>query len=385
MNVYIHELARTMAGRGVEVVVFTRRTAPDQPEIVETRSGYSVVHIEAGPPEDIPIAAMPEFVPSFAEAVIGWSIGHAHNFDLVHSHYWLSGWAGVLVKEALGIPLANSFHTLGRVKDLARRPDEAASSNMRTLTEEQVIASSDCVIASTQYDFDDLLDRYAADPERLCTSPPGVDHSVFCPGDADEARFWLGLGSRPIVLFVGRVQPLKGIDTAIRSVAGLPGEVAAAPGAPHLVVIGGPSGDEGEAELERAVRLTVELGIEDRVHFVTPQPHSTLAGFYRAANVLIMPSRSESFGLVAAEAQACGLPVVAAAVGGLQYVVSDGVSGLLVHGHEPADYTKALERVLDDPGLDEEFRSGALAYSERFSWSATADRLLELYQGITGP
>jgi len=384
MNVYIHELARTMADRGIDVVVFTRRTDPTQPTVVRPRSGYSVVHIDAGPSAEIPIAEMPELVPTFAQGVVQWTISDGRRFDLVHSHYWLSGWAGVLCKEAFGIPLANSFHTLGRVKDLNRRVGEPASSPLRTLTEEQVISMSDCVIASTPYEFDDLLDHYSADPERLCTSPPGIDHDVFRPGDADEARFWLGLGEQPIVLFVGRIQPLKGIDVAIEALGLLPDHVAGGTGPPNLVAIGGPSGPAGVGELARCQSLANSRGLEDRVHFIPPQPHSTLAGFYRAANVLIMPSRSETFGLVAAEAQACGLPVVASAVGGLPYVVDDGTSGLLVNGHEPGDFAKALLRVLDDPDLEARLSGGALEFAERFSWTATADRLLELYAGITG-
>ena len=384
MNVYIHELARTMAARGIEVVIFTRRTDPGQPDVVRPRSGYSVVHIDAGPIDDIPIAEMSDHVGTFAEGVIQWTKASGRRFDLVHSHYWLSAWAGVLCKEALEIPLANSFHTLGRVKDLNRRSDEPPSSALRTLTEEQVIANSDCVIASTPYEFDDLLDHYGADPARLCTSPPGIDHDVFRPGDADESRFWLGLGSEPIVLFVGRIQPLKGIDIAIEALSLLPDVVASGAGAPQLVAVGGPSGPRGVEELARAHDLANSLGLFGRVHFVAPQPHSTLASFYRAANVLVMPSRSETFGLVAAEAQACGLPVVAAAVGGLPYAVGDGTSGLLVDGHDAGDFAKALLRILDDPILEAELSCGALEFSERFSWTATADRLLELYQGITG-
>ncbi len=384
MNVYIHELARTMAGRGIDVVVFTRRTSPDQPEIVRPRSGYAVVYIDAGPAEELPVAALPELVPAFAEGVIQWTQRAGHAFDLVHSHYWLSGWAGVLCKEALGIPLANSFHTLGRIKDLNRRAGEPESSRLRTLTEEQVIANSDCVIASTPFEFDDLLDHYGADLERLCTSPPGVDHDVFRPGDADDARIWLGLGAQPIVLFVGRIQPLKGLDIAIEALSLLPESVHGAGAPAHLVVIGGPSGPDGVAELERCRRLADSLGLSERIHFIAPQPHGTLAGFYRAANVLVMPSRSETFGLVAAEAQACGLPVVATAVGGLPYVVSDRTSGLLVHSFEPGDFAKALLQILDDPQLAAELSGGALDFSEQFSWDATADRLLELYHGITG-
>ena len=215
MNVYINELAQTMARRGIEVVVFTRRVDPSRPTVVTPRPGYRVVHITAGAPRGLPMTAMPDLVPEFTEGVLDWMARNEARFDLVHSHYWLSGWSGVLVKEALEIPLANSFHTLGRIKDLTRRLDEAPASQMRTLTEEEVIGQSDCVIASTPYEFDELMEHYGATPERLCTSPPGVDHRVFRPGDRDEARQWLGLGTEPIVLFAGRIQPLKGPDIAV--------------------------------------------------------------------------------------------------------------------------------------------------------------------------
>jgi D-inositol-3-phosphate glycosyltransferase len=309
--------------------------------------------------------------------VIEWSRLDGADFDLVHSHYWLSGWAGVLVKEALAIPLANSFHTLGRVKDLARRPDEGPSSPMRVLTEDQVLAHSDCVIASTPYEFDDLLLHYEARPERLCVNPPGIDHDLFTPGDRTEARRALGLGNQPTVLFVGRIQGHKGVDVAIDSVARLDPDVA-------LLVVGGPSGTGGEDELSRLEKRTADLGLTDRVVFVPPQPHDQLAAFYRAADVLVMPSRSESFGLVAAEAQACGLPVVAARVGGLAYTVDEGTSGILVDGHDPRDYATAIRAVLGDAAFRSRLSVGAVEFAQRFSWTVTADRLLELYAGITG-
>jgi D-inositol-3-phosphate glycosyltransferase len=377
MNVYLDELSRTMAERGIEVTVFTRRTDPVVPPIVEVRDGYRVVHLEAGPVHPLPVADLPRHVPAFAEAVASWSRTSGANFDLVHSHYWLSGWAGVLVKETLQIPLANSFHTLGRVKDLARRADEHPSSRMRVLTEDEVIAHSDCVIASTPYEFDDLLLHYDARPERLCVSPAGIDHDVFTPGDRTEARRKLGLGEGPTVLFAGRIQGHKGVDVAVEAIAQLPPEVA-------LMIVGGPSGTKGDEELTRLEKRTADLGLTERIAFVPPQPHDQLVDFYRAADVLVMPSRSESFGLVAAEAQACGLPVVAARVGGLAYVVDEGASGILVDGHDPQDYATAIRAVLSDPGFQGRLSEGAVAFAERFSWPATADRLLELYAGITG-
>jgi D-inositol-3-phosphate glycosyltransferase len=381
MNVYIDELAQTMARRGIEVVVFTRRTDPSRPTVVFPRPGYRVVHVTAGAPAELPMAMMPGLVPEFTEGVLDWMARNEVSFDLVHSHYWLSGWSGVLIKEALDIPLANSFHTLGRIKDLARRPDEAPSSRMRTLTEEEVIARSDCVIASTPYEFEDLMQHYGATPERLCTSPPGLDHRTFRPGDRDEARQWLGLGPEPIILFAGRIQPLKGPDIAVAALAQV--ELVNAP-APHLLIVGGPSGPDGDAELLRVRQAATGFGIGDRVHCLAPQPHAQLAAFYQAADVLIMPSRAESFGLVAAEAQACGLPVVAGAVGGLPYVVMDGVSGLLVEGTDPASYAGALTKILGDPAFAGDLSAGAVEFATQFSWQATADRLAELYAGITG-
>ncbi len=283
----------------------------------------------------------------------------------------------MLVKEALGIPLANSFHTLGRIKDMSRRFDEPTTSPMRTMTEQEVIARSNCVIASTPYEFDDLLDHYGANPERLCTSPPGIDHDMFQPGDQASARTWLGLPDEPIVLFAGRIQALKGIDIAVSALARM-SEPA------HLVIVGGPSGPAGQAELEHLRALATGLGLATRVHFIAPQPHDQLARFYQAADVLVMPSRSETFGLVAAEAQACGLPVVASRIGGLSYVVDDGESGLLVEaGNEPG-FATALDRILGDEELRADLRQGALLKSAEFSWKATADRLLELYDGISG-
>lgn len=376
LNVYVDELARTMARRSVNVNVYTRRTDPAQPDHVQVADRYRVHHIQAGPPEALPIAELPKWIGLFADGVIR-DLQSGPPTDLVHSHYWVSGWAGVLAKEALQIPLANSFHTLGRIKDMSRRTDEPLSSPMRTLTEEEVIARSDCVIAATPYEFDDLLDHYAASPERLCTSPPGIDHSIFKPGDREAARKWLGLPDGPIVLFAGRIQALKGIDVAIGALARMD-EPA------QLVIVGGPSGRAGEAEVEHLLALAEGLGIAARIHMIAPQPHAQLAMFYQGADVLIMPSRSETFGLVAAEAQACGLPVVASRIGGIPYVIDNGESGILVDVGDEPGFAAALDRVIGNPALHAAMSSAAEIKSGEFSWKATADRLLELYHGITG-
>lgn len=377
MNVYVHELSETMAARGVAVDVFTRRDRPDLPEVVEVSPGYRVHHVEAGPVAAVPTSKLPIFVREYAVGVLKHYANAGELPDMVHSHYWLSGWAGLIVKRELGVPLANSFHTLGRVKDLTRRDGEPPETLLRIAAEHEVIEGSDCVVSSTPLEAEDLLAHYGADPARLCMSPPGINHDVFSPGDRSAARRRLGLGEGPIVLFVGRIQPLKGLDVALAAFGLVSDRLPDA----RLVVVGGPSGPQGPEELGRIQRSIGEMGLEERVSMIPPVPHAGLVDFYRAADVLHVPSRSESFGLVAAEAQACGLPVVAARVGGLTHAIEDGVSGVLVDGWEPADHAAALLEVLTDGARAAEYGRGALEWSERFSWDATANRFLELYSG----
>jgi D-inositol-3-phosphate glycosyltransferase len=375
MNVYIDGLARTMAGRGVQVEVFTRQNDEGGQGVVEVAEGYRVIHIDlsrnGGDPAGI--------VNDFTDGVITWVAENDATYDVAHSHYWLSGWAGVVLHDRLGIPLANSFHTLGRVKNTTRREDDTPATLFRIAAETDVITRAGCVVASTPAEAAELMEHYHAGPERLCVSPPGVDHSLFSPGSQAEAREVLGIDcSGPMVLFIGRIQPLKGLDVAIWAF----GEVAAAHADARMLVVGGASGDRGPAEMASMLDLVADLGLADRVSFHPPLPHDQVPVVYRAADVLVLPSRSESFGLVAAEAQACGVPVVASRVGGLAHVVADGESGLLVDGWDPADYAEAMLRIVGDRELAAVLSKGALGHAERFSWPATADRLLELYSGI---
>ena len=379
MNVYIDELARAMVERGVQVDVFTRAVDGSHPLDGEVTPGDRVVHVPAGAPSVLPMKDLPATVQPFADGVIERIEGE--RFDVVHSHYWLSGWAGLVVKRATGIPLANSFHTLGRVKDATRRVGEPAESLVRIAAEQEVIAGSDCVIASTSFEADDLARRYRADPARLCVTHPGVNHDLFAPGSRQAARRELGWGDGRVVLFVGRIQPLKGLDIALEAFARMRTEIPDA----RFVVVGGPSGPHGAAELER-VRARVEtLQLGGAVSFLPARPHREIATYYRAADVLLVPSRSESFGLVAAEAQACGLPVVAAGIGGLAYTIDDGTSGFLVAGWEPEAFAAAATRILLDDDLAARLSRGAVAFATRFSWKVATDRLLELYGGISRP
>ena len=377
MNVYMNDLAGALASRGVETTVFTRRNDPSPPEMIKTASGYRVSLIDAGPPRPAPAGALAEWVGDYAGRVID-RMREEGEYDLVHSHYWLSGWAGRMVKQSLGLPLANSFHTLGRVKDATRRPGQPPEPLSRIAAENEVIAAADCVIVSSEYEADELIGHYRADPGRVCINPPGIDLRLFRPGDRAAARRRLGMGDEPLILFAGRIQPLKGADVAVRALATVRESL---PGA-RLALVGGPSGPDGEAELAAVRREAARLGAEGAVTFYGPRPHREMPLFYQAADALAAPSRSESFCLVAVEGQACGTPVVAANVGGLRYVVSDRRSGILVDGWEAADYGRALLSVLRSPALREKLSAGAIANAERFGWDLSTERLLELYKGI---
>lgn len=373
MNVYIDELARAMVAAGVAVEVFTRRDDPSLPSRVTVIPGYTVHHIDAGPPVELPTGQLASHVRRFARGVLD-ALESLPPVDVVHTHYWLSGWAGLLVKKELGVPMANSFHTLGRVKNLNRRGDEPPESLLRIAAEREVIAESNCVVASTPLEADDLLAHYGADPGALCVSPPGVDHSRFSSGSSEEARRRLGLPSGPLIGVVGRVQALKGVDVALAAFEHVLDRVPDA----GLLVVGGPSGPRGVREMRALQSRARDLPVT----FFEPVPHRTLADVYRAIDVLHVPSRSESFGLVAVEAQACGTPVVASRVGGLIYAVQDGESGVLIDGWDPRAHARALVDLLEDPARLELMSKQALEWAERFSWENTASRFLELYSGV---
>jgi len=379
MNVYINQLARTMSARGIAVDVFTRREDPDVPEVVQVDSGYRVVSITAAGSGPVGEADPAELVGEFTEGIIKWAAAEQVTYDVVHSHYWLSGWAGVLIQEVLGTPLAMSFHTLGRVKEANRRSGEQSESLLRIAAETEVIARAGCVVASTPAEAEELIEHYQANPERLCVSPPGVDHSLFHPGSAAAARAELGLDGGPLIGYVGRLQSFKAPDIALDAFVGLAAE------RPDLqfLMVGGPSGPDGDTMRSRLVAAARGSGVAERITFLPAQPHGRMPVVYRAADVVVVPSRSESFGLVAAEAQACGIPVVAARVGGLAHIVVDGESGILIDGWDPVMYRREIGRILDDRALADRLSAGALEHSEDFSWEATADRLLELYEGIT--
>ena len=374
MNVYVRALASALARAGVDCDVLTRRDHPDQPEVVEIEPGFRVVHLNAGPAEPVPKHTLVELIEPMVAAVLERAT--EAEYDAVHANYWISGAVGHRVKHELDLPLVATFHTLARVKADAGVEDDPVQ---RTRVEHEIVACADLMLASTADERELLIELYGADRDRIEIVPPGVDHETFNAGTPAQRRAdreALGLLDRPALLFAGRIQPLKGADLAVRTLGSLDDPRAV------LLVVGGPSGPDGDAELERLRELVHQLGLAKQVRFVPPQPHERLASFYRAVDVCLVPSRSESFGLVALEAAACGTPVVAASVGGLRSLVDDGVSGFLVEGREPADFAVPVSKLLGDPALAAAMGATAEARSRGYAWSITAARLRRLYADL---
>jgi D-inositol-3-phosphate glycosyltransferase len=377
MNVYVVEVSRRLAERGIAVDVFTRATSSDLPPVVEMSPGVTVRHVSAGPFEGLGKDDLPAQLCAFTAAVLREEAQHEPgHFDVVHSHYWLSGQVGWLARDRWGVPLVHSAHTLAKVKNAALAEGDAPEPLARVIGEEQVVDEADRLVANTADEADQLVRWYDADPRRTLVVPPGVDLQRFSPGDRQAARERIGVPADAVVLlFVGRIQPLKAPDLLLRAAARMLADDPGLRARLQVLVVGAPSGS-GLAEPQRLQELAAGLGVTDVVRFLPPQPPEQLAEHYRAADVAVVPSHNESFGLVALEAQACGTPVVAAAVGGLHTAVDDGVSGLLVQGRDPADYAAAIRRVLARREL---LAAGARRHASRFSWDRTVDSLVDAY------
>lgn len=387
MNVYVRELATALARSGVECEVFTRAEDPAVPAVVEVEPGFRVHHVPAGPVGPVAKERLPDLVDE-------WTAGVHHRLEgldaagrpvaALHANYWLSGAAGHALKHRLELPLLVTFHTLDRVK--ADASPEAISSSepaRRASAEADIVGCADAVLASCSVEADQLADLYGADPGRIALVAPGVEHAFFAPGDRTQARRAVGLPEEgPVVLFVGRIQPLKGPAVAVEALAALRGSGGRGRRA-SLVLIGGPSGPHGAAELASVRRAVAAHGLEGSVHLLPPQSHEILSTYFRAADACVVPSHSESFGLVALEAAACGLPIVAAAVGGLTTIVQDGETGFLVEGRDPADFAKPLAVILDDPVLAQRLGRRAAARSKAYTWKRAGSQLWQRVEALT--
>lgn len=369
MNVYVRELVSSLAQAGIDCRVYTRRWRDDLADEVRVEPGFRVVHVDAGPP-DLPKEALPDIVDTFTRGVLD----HLRHdpVDAIHANYWLSGISGHRIKHELDLPLVSTFHTLARVK--AENGDREPLS--RVAAEADVIGCSDVITASCSAEAEQLQRLYGASPERIEIVPPGVIHAFFSAGEPKGARAALRLGDGPVLLFVGRIQPLKALDVAVGTLGELDRPSAT------LVVVGGPSGQSGAVELDRCRQLVSDLDLDGQVRFVQPQPHHLLSTYYRAADVVLVPSRSESFGLVALEAAACGVPVVASNVGGLASIVEPGITGVLVDDRSPTSFAAAVATLLDAPDDAAAMGDRAALHASDYTWSRTAAHLRRVYADL---
>ncbi len=383
LNVYVLETARRLAHAGVDTEIFTRAVSSSLPSTLELEPGLRVTHLRAGPFEELPKEDLPAQMCAFSAELLrveanrpaGW-------FDLIHSHYWLSGHVGWLASERWDVPLIHSMHTMAKVKNLELAAGDRPEPAVRVLGEQQVVDHASRLIANTGEEARQLIDLYDAPAHAIDVIHPGVDLEVFAPGDRAAAR--RSLDVRPdahVLLFVGRIQPLKAPDVLLRAAARLVADDPSLRERLLVVICGGPSGS-GLDHPTGLVELAASLGIADLVRFEPPTGRTRLADWYRAADATVVPSYSESFGLVAVESQACGTPVVAASVGGLRTAVADGRSGLLVTGHDTDAWAHALARTMTSER--ERLAQAARSHAEGFSWDATASALIDSYTRAIG-
>lgn len=373
LNVYVMELSRELARLGCGVDIFSRRTSPLVPEITEVEPGLRVIHLDAGPIEALSSEELLGYIDEFAEEARAFAAREGLRYDLLHSHYWLAGLAGNRLKEMWSAPHVTMFHTLGEVKNRASLSESEPA--LRIDGESEVVAGADRVICATEHEKSQLVHLYAADPDRVVVIPLGVDVERFKPRDKDDARSELGFKDEKIILFVGRIEPLKGVDILINAAAMLESDVECS-----VLIVGGD--DSSASQVAELRDLASGLGIGHRVAFVGAVDHDKLPLFYNAADVCVVPSHYESFGLVAVEAMASGVPVVASRVGGLTGTVKDGETGYLVPWLCPEPFAERIEMLLENESLRRNLGEAAREAVGRYRWDSIAARLLEVYGSL---
>jgi len=372
MNVYVRELVSALAHAGLDCTTYTRAWQEGLPEVVNVEPNHRVVHIPAGSFE-LPKNELLPVVDEFTKNVRA-HIEASGGVDVLHANYWLSGLSGHQLKHELDLPLVTTFHTLARVK--AQGGD--FESDIREKSESDIIGCADAICVSCTEEERQFIDLYGNPPGTLEIVAPGVEHAFFAPGEKRGARHALGIAfDVPVLLFVGRIQPLKGLDVAVQALAQLHAKNA------QLIVVGGASGSEGNDELEKVMQLARGLGVHNNIRFVEPQAHHMLSTYYRAADVVVVPSRSESFGLVALEAAACGIPVVASAVGGLLTIIDNGETGYLVPRRDPALFAEHIDELLAHPTMARAMGAKAAAKARDYTWSFAAARLRRVYADVS--
>lgn len=385
MNVYVRELTHHLGRLGVHVDVFTRSQDEHVPHVLHDLGyGNRVVHIPAGPEVPLPKQDMARYLPEYVRGIEDFADRKGLRYDLIHSHYWMSGVAAIQLKETWNVPIVHMYHTLVRMKNRIARSDEEMEGGYRLEGEQQILENADRIVVATPAEQSQLEFLYMADSRKLVTIPPGVDTSHFYPIPSDEAKAVIGLAPDDhMILYVGRIEPLKGVDTLLRALAIMSksGEMACCPH--YLAIIGGDldtSPETMNAEMTRLQHLARELGIKDLVLFLGKRSQDSLPYYYSAAEVVVMPSHYESFGMVALEAMACGTPVVASQVGGLAFLVQDGVTGFVVPGGDPQALADRLLELVRDPDLRCRMGNQGAAYAQDYSWDKIARRVTRLYE-----
>jgi D-inositol-3-phosphate glycosyltransferase len=385
MNVYVRELTRYLGQRGVQVDVFTRSQDEHVPHVLHDLGyGNRVVHVPAGPETPMGKYEMSSYLPQFVQGICDFAKSKGLQYDLIHSHYWMSGIAGLDLKTAWNVPVVHMFHTLGLMKQRVARTPEEAEGEYRIDGERDVLQRADCIVAATPAELSQLQWLYQADPGKVVVIPPGVDISRFYPISPDEAKEVIGVPPcEKSLLFVGRIEPLKGVDTLIQAIRLMQARGVYV----CLVLIGGDidsDSDSGNDEMERLKAICEQVGLHDLVTFLGKRSQDTLPYYYSAAEAVVVPSHYESFGMVALEAMACGTPVVASQVGGLAFLVRDGVTGFTVPVDEPQALADRLTLLIQDPVMRRKFGDQALQEARQYAWENIAARINELYQQVLG-
>jgi D-inositol-3-phosphate glycosyltransferase len=390
MNVYVRELTRFLGQMGVHVDVFTRSQDEHVPYVLHDLGyGNRVVHVPAGPEVFLPKVELASYLPAFAQGIQEFASRKEMQYDLIHSHYWMSGIAADYLQQTWHVPIVQMFHTLGHMKNqVARSPSETEGS-YRVDGEQHVIDIATRIVAATPADEAQITSLYRVDPQKITIIPPGVDTSHFYPIPEDEAKAAIGIPSDArMLLFVGRIEPLKGVDTLIRAIAVMREDCAAARCPYYLSIIGGDPNSEPEntdSEMHRLQALCHELGLDDMIVFLGKRDQTSLPYYYSAAEAVVMPSFYESFGMVALEAMACGTPVVASHTGGLAYLVQDGITGFTVPGGDVQALAGRLIQLIDDPHLRQRLGAQAAEYARAYAWENIASKIDQLYREVLTP
>ncbi len=388
MNVYVREITRQLGEMGVHVDVFTRSQNEHVPHVLHDLGyGNRIVHVRAGPEYPLPKKDLVAHIPQFVDGIREFTNSKGITYDLIHSHYWMSGMAAIELKKEWGIPIVNMFHTLGVMKNRVAQTPQELEGDYRIDGEREVLHAADKIIAATQAEFAQLLWLYQADEQKIIVIPPGVDLCRFYPIPVDEAREYIGVPPcGRMLLFVGRIEPLKGLDVLIDAISLMHRHGVQEHSPFCLAVIGGEPDENSEAndnlEMSRIKAMTEKAGLGDLVTFLGKKSQDSLPYYYSAAEAVVVPSQYESFGMVALEAMACGTPVVASQVGGLAYLVQDGVTGFTVPVDEPAELARRLTSLLQDAALRQEMGTRAVQLSKDYSWDKIASRLLAVYEGL---